>query len=177
MAKNKIGAAWSRNFKHGEGSYIAGSLDMGVLGSIPFAIFVNDKRDEERKQPTHNIVVSIPSPDSEDGNKRVYMGAAWKRVAKESGKNYLFIKLELSKLGNQVLRGTDFSGHDKPVFARLSRMEKKGETSPDFALFLAEPQAEDGDKREETLNMFSTSAAGRSDAPQVDTEDHATEAA
>ena len=47
MALRKIGALWKKSDKHGK-DYLAGQLDLGVLGKVQIAVFQStDKQNEQ----------------------------------------------------------------------------------------------------------------------------------
>ena len=47
MALNKIGALWKKSDKHGK-DYLAGELDLGVLGKVQIAVFNNPEKKNEQ---------------------------------------------------------------------------------------------------------------------------------
>ncbi|MBI4575558.1 MAG: hypothetical protein HY722_04770 [Planctomycetes bacterium] len=137
MAKDRIGVGWARSYDQGTKSYIAGSLDLGVLGDLPFAVFENERRDEARKQPTHRVVVTASKAETGDEKQRIYLGAGWSRKAREGDSTYIYLKLELNKLGAIGLPGVDFSGMTEPVVGRLVSVEPGGENQPEYVLYRA----------------------------------------
>ena len=53
MSLKQIGALW---LKDGEnGSYLAGKLDLGVLGQVNVAVFQNEKDEGDEKKPDASI--------------------------------------------------------------------------------------------------------------------------
>ena len=47
MALKKIGALWTKSDKHGK-DYLAGQLDLGVLGKVQIAVFNNSEKQNEQ---------------------------------------------------------------------------------------------------------------------------------
>ncbi len=47
MALKKIGALWTKSDKHGK-DYLAGQLDLGVLGKVQIAVFNNSEKQNEK---------------------------------------------------------------------------------------------------------------------------------
>ncbi len=47
MALKKIGALWKKSDKHGK-DYLAGQLDLGVLGKVQIAVFQNPEKQNEQ---------------------------------------------------------------------------------------------------------------------------------
>ena len=47
MALNKIGALWTKSDKHGK-DYLAGQLDLGVLGKVQIAVFQTTEKQNEQ---------------------------------------------------------------------------------------------------------------------------------
>jgi len=47
MALKKIGALWKKSDKHGK-DYLAGQLDLGVLGNVQIAVFNNSEKQNEQ---------------------------------------------------------------------------------------------------------------------------------
>ena len=146
MPRERIGAGWERNFgKDNERTCILGQLDLGVLGDVPFAVFPNDGRIEERKQPTHNIVVTVTDPEVDDEKRRIALGGAWERTSRDGNSTYFFVKLNLDRLGTAGVPGVDLSGMAEPVYARMVRVKKDGERSPDMVLLRARPEPQNAE--------------------------------
>ncbi|MBZ0158431.1 MAG: DUF736 domain-containing protein [Alphaproteobacteria bacterium] len=55
MAK-RIGALWKRESRDGK-KFLSGVLDLGPMGDVNIAVFVNDKKEKD-KHPDYNIVLS-----------------------------------------------------------------------------------------------------------------------
>ena len=47
MALKKIGALWKKSDKHGK-DYLAGTLDLGVLGKVQIAVFQTTEKQNEQ---------------------------------------------------------------------------------------------------------------------------------
>ena len=47
MALKKIGVLWKKSDKHGK-DYLAGQLDLGVLGHVQIAVFDNTEKQNEQ---------------------------------------------------------------------------------------------------------------------------------
>ncbi len=53
MALRKIGALWNKSDKHGK-DYLAGELDLGVLGKVQIAVFQSDEK-KSKQSPDATI--------------------------------------------------------------------------------------------------------------------------
>ena len=59
MALKKIGALWKKSDKHGK-DYLAGQLDLGVLGKVQIAVFQNpDKQTGHSPNATIHLVEGV----------------------------------------------------------------------------------------------------------------------
>ncbi len=55
MALKKIGALWKKSDKHGK-DYLAGELDLGVLGKVHIAVFQNpEKKNDQSPNATIHL--------------------------------------------------------------------------------------------------------------------------
>jgi hypothetical protein len=52
-----IGALW-RHEKESVGVFLTGILDLGGLGEIPIAVFQNQRKKKDSKEPDYRIVLS-----------------------------------------------------------------------------------------------------------------------
>lgn len=57
----QVGALW-RHHNEKVGQFLTGILDLGGLGEVPIAIFKNDRKEENSKQPDYRIVLSGKMP-------------------------------------------------------------------------------------------------------------------
>lgn len=55
MALRKIGALWKKSDKHGK-DYLAGQLDLGVLGKVQIAVFQTTEKQNDLQVFFFNIV-------------------------------------------------------------------------------------------------------------------------
>ncbi len=53
----QVGALWRHEHKN-VGQFMTGVLDLGGLGEIPIAVFKNDRKEQDSKQPDYRIVLS-----------------------------------------------------------------------------------------------------------------------
>ena len=53
MALKKIGVLWRKEGKNG--SYLSGTIDIGVLGKVNVAIFPNENTEGDEKKPDARI--------------------------------------------------------------------------------------------------------------------------
>lgn len=53
MSLKQIGALWRKDGKNG--SYLAGRLDLGVLGQVSIAVFQNEKGEGDENRPDASI--------------------------------------------------------------------------------------------------------------------------
>lgn len=142
MTKKRIGVAWLREAGEGKQDFISGLLDLGLLGDLPFAVFPNNRREPESRQPTHNIVVTVPGPEGNDGRERIYVGAGWDRKVMNTDRHYISFKLELSKLGGRALPSVDLSGCTRPIHGRLVANPNAGERGPTYLLLETKLEAD-----------------------------------
>lgn len=58
-SSKRIGALWKHGPSgHSKEAFLTGTLDLGVLGEVPVAVFKNDRKEKGSKQPDYNIVRS-----------------------------------------------------------------------------------------------------------------------
>ena len=53
----QVGALWRHENKN-VGQFLTGILDLGGLGEVPIAVFNNDRKEKDSKQPDYRIVLS-----------------------------------------------------------------------------------------------------------------------
>ena len=52
----QVGALW-RHHNDKVGQFLTGILDLGGLGEVPIAVFKNDRKEQDSKQPDYRIVL------------------------------------------------------------------------------------------------------------------------
>ena len=62
-----MGALWRHENKN-VGQFLTGILDLGGLGEVPIAVFKNDRKEKDSKQPDYRIVLS-ERPSSSGSSK------------------------------------------------------------------------------------------------------------
>jgi len=55
LALKEIGVLWRKEGK--KGSYLTGTLDLGVLGKVNIAVFENEKKEGDDKKPDARIML------------------------------------------------------------------------------------------------------------------------
>ena len=55
MALKTIGSLWPKEGK--KGSFLSGTLDLGVLGTVNIGVFQNERTEGDEKKPSARIVL------------------------------------------------------------------------------------------------------------------------